>query len=290
MDEYQSILTRLIELGKSTDQIKAGIIIGSRARTDHPADEYSDMDIILLVDDIEFFIQSDEWLNRLGKFHISFSENTIANGKERRVFFDNVLDADFLFFKANAIDKIVKDKDFKDIISRSYRILFDKIGFDDVLQKLVLSPEPYSLISESEFVNIVSNFWFHSIWAAKKVQRSELWVAKNCVDGYMKNLLLQMIELYTRAVKGSSYDTWYCGRFIDKWAEPWIVAEFPNIYADYSADDIFRALSKTMILFRKLAIKTAERLNYIYPNETDLYASNYLSICFTKYKIINTFK
>jgi aminoglycoside 6-adenylyltransferase len=51
----------LIELGKSTDQIKTGIIIGSKARTEQPADEYSDIDIILLVDDIEFFMQSDEW-------------------------------------------------------------------------------------------------------------------------------------------------------------------------------------------------------------------------------------
>ncbi|KNY25568.1 aminoglycoside 6-adenylyltransferase [Pseudobacteroides cellulosolvens] len=276
MNEYQSILTGLIELSKLTDQIKTGIIIGSRSRTQHPADEYSDIDIIMLVDDIEHFIKSDEWLDSLGKYHISFSENTIANGKERRVVFDNALDADFLFLKANDIDKIEKDKDFKEIIARSYCILFDKIGFDDVLRRIALSPEQYFLLSESEFVNIVNDFWFHSIWAAKKVLRGELWVAKNCVDNYMKNILLQMIELFTHAVNGSSYDTWHCGRFIEQWAEPWIVKEFPNIFAGYSANDIFRALSKSMDLFRKLSVKTAEKLNYIYPNEADMYAANFL--------------
>ncbi len=276
MNEYENILAGLIKLGKTIDQMKAGIIIGSRARTECPADEYSDIDIILLVDDIDFFIQSDEWLDRLGKHHISFSEYTVANGKERRVFFDNALDADFLFLQANDINKIEKDENVKGIISRAYRILFDKISFSDVLGRMTLSPEPYLLLSENDFKNIVGNFWFHSIWAAKKVLRGELWVAKNCVDGYMKNLLLQMIELYSHTVNSSNYDTWHCGRFIEQWAEPWIVERFPDIYGSYSANDIFRALFGTMDLFRKLAVETAGRLNYIYPHEADTYAENFL--------------
>lgn len=276
MNEYEKIITGLIKLGKSTDHIKTGIIIGSRARTEQPADEYSDIDIILLVDDIEIFMRSDEWLDSLGKYHISFDEDTVANGKERRVFFDNAVDADFLFLQANDIDTIEKDKDFKEIITRSYRILFDKIGFANVLRRMVLSSEPYLLLSESNFKNMVSNFWFHSIWAAKKVLRGELWVAKNCVDGYMKNLLLRMIELFSHTLNGSTYDTWHCGRFIEQWAEPWIVKKFPNIYAGYSVDDILGALHETMDLFRMLAIETADRLKYIYPHEADTYATNFL--------------
>lgn len=276
MNECENILTGLINLGESTDQMKAGIIIGSRARTERPADEYSDIDIILLVEDIEFFIQSDEWLNKLGKYHISFSEYTVANGKERRVFFDNAFDADFIFLQANEIDRIEKDNDLKTMISRSYRILFDKIGFDGALRRMVLPTESYLPLSESEFKNIVNNFWFHSIWAAKKVLRGELWVAKTCVDSYMKDILLKIIELYSHAVNGSTYDTWHCGRFIEQWAEPWVVEQFPNIYARYQADDILQALFETTELFRKLAIETSERLNYAYPYDADKYAVNFL--------------
>ena len=276
MNECENILTDLIKLAELTEQMKAGIIIGSRARTERPADEYSDIDIILLVDDIEFFIQSDEWLNKLGKYHISFSEYTVANGKERRVFFDNAFDADFIFLQANEIDRIEKDNDLKTMISRSYRILFDKIGFDSALRRMVLPTEPYLPLSESEFNNIVNNFWFHSIWATKKVLRGELWVAKACVDSYMKDILLKIIELYSHAVNGSTYGTWHCGRFIEQWAEPWIVELFPNIYARYHANDILQALLETIDIFRKLAIKTAERLNYDYPYDAENYAANFL--------------
>ena len=276
MNEYENILAGVTKLGKTIDQVKAGIIIGSRARIECPADEYSDIDIILLVDDIDFFIQTDEWLDGLGEYHISFSEYTVANGKERRVFFDNAMDVDFLFLKASDIDRIEKDENFKEIISRAYRVLFDKISFSNVLNRMALSPDPHLLLPESDFENIVGNFWFHSIWAAKKVLRGELWVAKSCVDGYMKNLLLQMIELYSHAVNSSNYDTWHCGRFIEQWAEPWIVEKFPDIYAGYSVNDTLRALSETMDLFRKLAVDTAERLNYSYPHEADIYAEKFL--------------
>jgi aminoglycoside 6-adenylyltransferase len=276
MNECENILTGLIKLGASTDQMKAGIIIGSRARTEHPADEYSDIDVVLLVDDIELFIQSDEWLNRLGKFHVSFNEYTVANGKERRVIFDNAFDADFIFLQANDIDRIEKDNDLKAIISRSYRILFDKIGFDGVLRRMVLPTGSYLPPSESIFINIVNNFWFHTIWAAKKLLRGELWVAKNCVDNYMKDILLKIIELYSYTVNGPTYDTWHCGRFIEQWAEPWVVEKFQNIYARYGANEILQALFETSDLFRKLAIKAAEKLNYAYPYNADEYATNFL--------------
>ncbi len=273
---YPDILTGLIKLGKSIEQIKTGIVIGSRARTEHPADEYSDVDIVLLVEDIEFFIESDEWLNGFGKYHISFTEDSIADGKERRILFDNALDVDFIFIQANDIDRIEKDTYVTEMIGRSYRILFDKIGFEAVLQRMVSSLKPYMLPSESDFKNTACNFWFHTIWAAKKVLRGELWVAKNCVDGYMKNMLLKMIEIYSHAVNSLTYNTWHSGRFVEQWAEPWIVEEFSEIYAVYSDIDILRALFKTIELYRKLAVETAKRLKYKYPYEAERYALNYL--------------
>ncbi len=276
MDECERIINGLIGLEKKDDQIKAGILIGSRARTDRPADEYSDVDIILLVEDIDFFIQTDEWLKDLGKYHISFVENTVAGGKERRVLFDQAMDADFLFLRAGNVGRIEKDASVQDIVSRSYRILFDKIGFGTVLRNMASAKEIYMPPSETGFTNIICNFWFHSVWAAKKALRGELWVAKNCVDGYMKSLLLQMTEIHAHAVHGREYDTWHNGRFLEKWAEPWIIERLPGIFSDYSVQGILSALVCTMDLFRQLTTEAAELLNYQYPNEQAEYAASYL--------------
>lgn len=47
-------------------------------RNDHPADEFSDLDIVMIVDNPDIFLQSNQWLEQIGRFHISFIENTIG--------------------------------------------------------------------------------------------------------------------------------------------------------------------------------------------------------------------
>ena len=81
--------------------------------------------------------------------------------------------------------------------------------------------------SEAEYLNIVNDFWFHTVWTAKHLRRGELWWAKSCCDGYLKNLLLRMLEFHARATKGPDFDTWMSGRFLETWADPRAVAALP---------------------------------------------------------------
>lgn len=62
----------------------------------------------------------------------------------------------------------------------------------------------------------MNNFWYHAVWASKKLKRGELWEGKAAIDSHMKNLLLDMIRWNTCSVKGWEYDTWYKARFLEK--------------------------------------------------------------------------
>jgi aminoglycoside 6-adenylyltransferase len=95
------------------------------------------------------------------------------------------------------------------------------------------------------------------------------------VNGYMKELLLKVIEYHAHALHGDDYDTWHNGRFIERWAEPYVVKEFGNIYAGYSQTDIWKALDATMNLFRIIVVEAAEKWGYQYPNRSDNYASEW---------------
>ena len=55
------------------------------------------------------------------------------------------------------------------------------------------------------------------------------------------------------------------GRFLEEWADPRAVKELPNIFAHYDRQDINHALLATMDLFRWLAVETAQRWGYLYP-------------------------
>ncbi|MNP12372.1 Streptomycin adenylyltransferase [compost metagenome] len=92
----------------------------------------------------------------------------------------------------------------------------------------------------------------------------------------MKKLLLKMIEYQSHALHGTDYDTWHNGKFIERWAEPWVVKEFQNIYARFSDKDIMKALLNTMNLFQKIAIEIMDKWDYEYPVISDKYATEWL--------------
>ncbi len=85
-DKYHEIKRRLLLLAESHEEIKAVVAIGSSTRSDVPADEYSDLDLIIATDD------TDSWLYgnlpaELGDVKISFVESTLGGGMERRILY-----------------------------------------------------------------------------------------------------------------------------------------------------------------------------------------------------------
>ena len=271
---YESITGRIAGWGKSCDMLYAAIVVGSQARDFHPADRYSDIDLILVVDDPHYFCESDEWLNSIGNFHISFTEDTVGGGRERRVLFDGALDADFILAPKTLIDnnKFFEADGVPAIFANGYLPLVDKINLEEKLGSLAFEKPPYLLLSEKEFINTVNNFWYHCVWAVKKLMRGELWIAIYCLDSYMKRILLNMIEYHAHALHGQEYCTWLMGRLVEEWAEKWIVEKLPGCFAHYEEGDIGRALASTMDLFRLVAMETAEKFSFKYPKETDEYA------------------
>ena len=267
--KYKTIIDNFIRWGECSEKVYAAIVIGSQAREYNQADEYSDLDLIMFVDDPDYFVYSDKWLEEIGGFHISFLEDTFVGSKERRVLFDGALDVDFIPISKDAAYDAINA--VESILARGYKIIIDKIGLRDMIP--VSCNHTCGLPSENEFVNLVGDFWYHTVWTVKKLKRGELWAAKSCADGYMKHKLLTMIEYHTRALRGADYDTWHNGRFIEEWADRRIIEMLPKCFSRYDNADIKSALLSSMDLFRLTAVETAEKLGFQYPVKADEYAS-----------------
>ena len=56
-DFYRTFERDFASWAGATDDIRAAFIVGSRSRDDHPADEWSDLDIILYADNRFLFAQ-----------------------------------------------------------------------------------------------------------------------------------------------------------------------------------------------------------------------------------------
>lgn len=275
MDRFENIINNFVLWGNKSDGLYAAMIIGSWTRNDHPADEFSDLDIVMIVDNPDPFLQSNQWLEQIGCFHISFIENTIGGAKERRILFDDALDVDFVILSKSQLENAVKSGEV-DILKSGYRILIDKIDLEHTLSPLSVENSLYTLLSEHEFSNVVNDFWYHAVWTAKKLMRGELWTAKSCVDNYMMWKLLTIIECHAHAFNGLKYNTWHNGRFIEEWAEDWIIQKLSDCYAHYERNDIKNSLLATMDLFRSIAVVIAEKLDYKYPAEADNYSTDWV--------------
>ena len=64
---YENLEKNFVSWAQSKEDIRAAFMVGSRARSDHPADEWSDMDIILYTSKPDSYLSDAKWVEDFGK-------------------------------------------------------------------------------------------------------------------------------------------------------------------------------------------------------------------------------
>lgn len=277
---YETLIERFVEWAVHEDDIRMALVLGSRARTDdHPADEWADLDVMVITKNPDRLVSDADWVLRIGRPVLNFVENTASGqDQERRVLFEDGLDVDFAILPYEKMQWVVNNpippelaRDLKNSLGRGLRVILDKEGLAASLQRVLINlpPQPAPLPTAEEFAHNLQDFWYHALWTAKHLRRGEFWWAKGGCDGALKHLLGQMLEWHARATRGEGHDVWFRGRFLEHWADPRAVAELHKVFAHYDEADLWRALLVTMDVFRWLAKETAERWDYAYPTHGD---------------------
>jgi aminoglycoside 6-adenylyltransferase len=286
---YDELIERFVRWAESKSDIRAAVIVGSRARTDQPADEWADLDILVVTSKPEYYLSSTDWLNNIGDYWLTFLEPTAAgNETERRILFEGGLDVDLAIFPLGTVQNLLREgispqlrAQAVDTFGRGSRVLLDKDGMLRQFLAQMPTAEKPSLLkpTQAEFLHVVNDFLYHAVWTVKHLRRGELWWAKMCSDCYMHHLLLRMIEWHAHATHDWNYDTWFRGRFLEKWADPRVVEGLRSSFAHYETDDVARALLEEMKLFRWVALETAKKLEYQYPVEAEEHVLRWVETC-----------
>ncbi len=110
MITYDDLIERITRWAAETVDVRAALILGSRARRDHPADEWSDLDLLAFAREPEQFIDNEGWATRLAPCWLTFVERTgDGSSWERRSLYEGGLDVDVAFYPAEALDSIVQE-------------------------------------------------------------------------------------------------------------------------------------------------------------------------------------
>lgn len=106
---YEQLARTIAAWAQSRSDIHAAIVVGSSARADYPSDEWSDLDIVLVVADPKPYLSGVDWLRNIGDFWITFLEPTAAGGEmERRVLFDGDLEVDFSIISHAKVEQMAQ--------------------------------------------------------------------------------------------------------------------------------------------------------------------------------------
>jgi len=276
---YDILIERFVEWAEPRSDIRAAVIIGSRARSNKPADEWADLDTVVITTNPEYYVSTADWIERMGKPLLTFIEPTATGDeKERRVLYDGMLDVDFAILPFDKVRQILSEKESSQLAAqlsnafgRGMRVLMDK---DNLLSdiKRILPPSAKAspeMTTQTEFLSVVNDFLYHTVWTAKHLMRGELWWADSCCNCRLSQLMLRMIEWHAQTKHDKKYDTWFRGRFLEQWTDQQTLEELNTTLAHYDKQDTFKALNAALNLFRRIATETAEKLGCEYPEDAD---------------------
>jgi aminoglycoside 6-adenylyltransferase len=272
----QDLIERFTAWALEKAEVRSAIIVGSWFRTDSPADHMSDLDLAVIVKDPSIYLSDTSWLRRFGDPALTFVESTAdGNFRERRVLFRDGRDIDFSLLPAAVVERMLERKvpaEIADVLRRGFRILIDKDGLAEQLTDGTRWCETAQILpTEPAWTETSHDFLYHAVWAAKKARRGELWTAKLSCDGYLKNLLLRLIEWHARSKRDR--DTWHKGRFLERWAEPEVLHELPGTFARYTLADVQRALLANLRFYERFGREFARVSGYRFPEEAYAFAT-----------------
>ena len=207
MTQLESAATRWAE---HRSDVHALVLLGSRARTTAPADQWSDHDFVIVVDDDEPWLRSDAWIAELGPALLSFVEDAATGGvRERRVLFADGNDADFTVLPLSRLEPMLALPDVASVFARGFRVLVNK----GVLKDLPTVGSP----AREDYGALVHEFWYRAILTARKLRRGELHVAVQSCNCALRTLLRRALALEART---AGRDAWHSGRFFEGWVDP----------------------------------------------------------------------
>ena len=309
---------RIVGWATRRRDIRTVFVIGSRARVDESADEWSDLDVVFTTSSPARYLASTGWLSEIGEVWAAYADP--FDGVTRHVLFAGALDAGitpvsnsrlralllvrklrtrfpmtFRLFPRevrDAIDRRVQPAKVREEPAGATGAIFgharervrvildkDRLG-TKVLETLPHGSDSAKPPTAEQFRAVVEEFLFLAVWNAKHLRRGELWWAKTVAcDGLMKTLLLRMIEWHARATNGAECNTSQKGRHFERWVDPGVLDRLRATFGHYDDDDVWRASLATVSLFRTIATETAERLDFPYPAGIDARVSDWVTRC-----------
>jgi aminoglycoside 6-adenylyltransferase len=267
--KYDETVVKIIAWSQQDGNVEGAIVIGSQVRDELPADEWSDLDVMVLANDPYLLLDEATWMDSFGTPVCVFVEVTELrfaswNWCVKRALYDDHRAVDFSILPYDKLDEVLSVN--KGIMSKGYRVLYDSNPdmLDSEIRAVIGTIEEAApeIPTERELRNDVNNLLFHIIWTFKKIKKGELWVAVRCINTYIRDLLLGLIEFYNASVTKKSGVVMYSGRFLEDRTDSEILGQLKHCFAKYDEQDAIDTLGHLVDVTWFVSKRLFEALGY----------------------------
>lgn len=254
--EYEKMVDAIISLAEKDSNIHVVLGIGSQVQEGARVDNWSDLDIMMLVDDHQSLLLDDRWLETIGEPVCGYVDTTKLGFVEwdwtvKRVLFDDYHDIDFSILPVIHLDSVLSVN--KEIIFKGFRVIYDSTNLVEakILSMIREEKTITSVLTESELNNIINDILYHVVWVEKKINRGELWIAVTTINNHINNLLLKLIEVHNQKTSEIMYD----GRYLENRTDQSILDKMSYCFTKYDSDDASSTLQHILELTYTLSNK-----------------------------------
>jgi aminoglycoside 6-adenylyltransferase len=271
--DIDGLFTKILEWARGDPNVIALILTGSRSRMEL-VDEFSDLDIEVVAQNIEALTRDTLWLERFGPVMVRLNLSTPDGSATRLVFYKGGHKVDFTLCDQRRVDRM---KDGLDVLyDRGFSVLLDKTGVTEGLPPPSFSLAHATPPTQEQFHHVVNEFLFEAAHIPRYLLRQELWVAKTR-DWTMKQDLLKMLE-WKAATSAEGYPgPLYIGTYMRSWVDQRTWQDLASVFGPFDRNGSWNALLRTIELFRRIAKQVAEQASLGYPDETDSTVTEYIT-------------
>ncbi|TXJ22483.1 MAG: AadS family aminoglycoside 6-adenylyltransferase [Chitinophagaceae bacterium] len=280
MQSREEKLNKIIQWAKENNNVRAVLLTSSLASSIAPVDEFSDLDIELVFDDIDPYQSANEWVWDFGKPIAMVEEDeTFFEGKNamKMVLYDDYVKVGFKLYKKQEFMLDVKKEELPEDWDVGYKVLVDKDGLS-----ITLKPPTYQSVlvkkpEEKRFNQLLNDFWWDMTYVAKCLKRDELFYAKFMSEDMMRtDYLVPLIEWYIGSEHGWNITANKHGRLFKKYLPADLWEKIEQTFSGSNNQENWKALFAYADIAHLLGKDVAGRLGYDYPIQLEKNIRGYL--------------
>lgn len=241
-------IDKLKEYVMKNDDFEVVNIGGSFAdkKRENRADELSDVDLFIITEKKDYYLQNPKWLEFFDEKFIYFNDPiSMGVGTELRIAFESGLLADIAIVNNEEFEQLKNNQIFcEKILDRGMINIKNTKGENYFKYKSIEKQK----ISEKALNRKINEFWIDIANIYKYIKRNDLFSAKYAFDRRITKLVIYTMEEYTKTLN-NNIDVMFNGRNMSSWLDEESLKLIYEINSSIKEEEMLKSIDLAINLF-----------------------------------------